>query len=120
MVSSQRQQDLVNQNNVLEVVDDSLAVEEVHCGCQPVPVETFSRSQGAGAAGNIGNGNNLLEGNDLDSGNDADNVNVTHEECGKEQGEHDKCPESAGYEVGLLLFVLGLLLVGWRLLLCFY
>lgn len=103
---------------MLEVVDDSLAVEEVHCSGQPVPVETLSRSQGAGAAGNVGDGDNLLKGDDLDSSDDCDDVNVTHEERGEEQRKHDKGPESARYEVGLFLFVLGLLFANcWLLLL---
>lgn len=122
VVSGQRQQDLVNQNNVLEVVNDSLAVEEVHGSRQPVPVETLSRSKGAGTAGDVGDGNDLLERDDLYSGNNGNDVDVSHKERGKEQGEHDKGPESASYEVGLLLFVLGLLLANcWRLLLvdCF-
>lgn len=118
MVSGQRQQDLVNQNNVFEVVNDSLAVEKVHGSCQPVPVETLSRSKGASTAGDVGDGNNLLERDDLYSGNNGNNVDVSHKERGKEQGEHDKGPESASYEVGLFLFVLGLLLANcWRLLL---
>lgn len=41
VVRCQRQQDLVNQNNVLEVVDDRLAVEEVHGGREPIPVQTL-------------------------------------------------------------------------------
>jgi hypothetical protein len=43
---------------------------------------------------------------------------VTHEERGEEQRKHDKGPESARYEVGLFLFVLGLLFANcWLLLL---
>jgi hypothetical protein len=39
VVGGQGQQDLVDEQNVLEVVDDALAVEEVHCGAEEVPVE---------------------------------------------------------------------------------
>lgn len=97
---------------MLEVVNDSLAVEEVHCRRKPVPVETLSGAQRAGATGDVGDGDDLLEGNDLDSRDDADDVDVAHEECRKEHGEHDKGPEGARHEVGLLFFVLGLLLFG--------
>ena len=102
---------------MLEIVDDRLAIEEVHGSRQPVPVETLSRSQGAGAAGNIGNGDDFFEGDDLDSGDDADDVDVAHEEGGEEERKHDKGPESARYEVGLFLFVLGLLFANCGLLL---
>lgn len=112
VVSRQRQQHLVDEDNVLEVVNDSLAVEEVHCRRKPVPVETLSGAQRAGATGDVGDGDDLLEGNDLDGRDDADDVDVAHEESRKEHGEHDKGPEGACHEIGLLLFVLGLLLFG--------
>lgn len=44
VVRRQRKQDLVNQHNVLKIVDDRLAIEEVHCGRQPVPVEALGRA----------------------------------------------------------------------------
>lgn len=106
MVGGQRQENLVYQNNVLEVVDDSLAVQEVHGRCQPVPVEALCRSEGTGATGDIGNGNDLLEGDDLDCGDDEDDVDVAHEQRSEEASEHDERPEGARHEVGLLLLVL--------------
>lgn len=118
VVSRQWQQNLVNENNVLEVVDDALAVEKVHGGAEPVPVKALGGAQVAGAAGDVGNSNDLLEGDDLDGGDNEDNVDVTHEKSGEEQGDHDEGPESTRVEVGLFLLVLGrLLLVGRRLLL---
>jgi hypothetical protein len=39
VVGSKGQENLVDQDDVLEVVDDTLAVEEVHGGAQEVPVE---------------------------------------------------------------------------------
>lgn len=112
MVGSQRQQDLVNEDNVLEVVDDALAVEEIHGSSQPVPVQALGGAQGSGATGDVGNGDDLLEGDDLDSGDDEDNVDVAHEQSSEEHGEHDKGPEGSGHEVGLFLLILGLLLLG--------
>ena len=38
VVRRQRQENLVNQYNVLEIVDDALAVQKVHGRCEPVPV----------------------------------------------------------------------------------
>lgn len=111
-MSRKRQKDLVHEHNVLEIVNHSLSVEKVHGGRQPVPVETLGRSQGAGTAGHVRNGDDFLEGDDLDGGDDADDVDVAHEESREEQGEHDKCPEGAGDKVCLFLLVLGLFLVG--------
>lgn len=119
MMRGQWQQNLVDQDNVLEVVDDGLAVEEVHGAGEPVPVEALSGAQGAGATGHVCDGDDLLEGDDLDDGDDEDDVDVAHEEGREEEGEHDKGPEGPGHEVCLFLLVLGLsLLGGWRLLSC--
>ena len=41
VVGGQRQEDAINEHDVLEVVDDGLAVEEVHGGDEPVPVEAL-------------------------------------------------------------------------------
>lgn len=115
VMGGQGQQDLVDQDDVLEIVDDGLAVQEVHgCG-QPVPVEALGRAQLASAAGDAGDGDDLFEGDDLDGSDDADDVDVAHEEGGEEAGEHDKGPESTGQEVGLLLLILGSFLVFGRL-----
>lgn len=112
MVGSEREQDLVNEDNVLKVVDDALAVQKVHCGGEPVPVKALGRSQGAGAAGDVGNGNDLLEGDDLDGGDDCDHVDVAHEEGAKEDANHDKGPQRPRPKVGHFLFVLGSLFFG--------
>ena len=38
VVSGEREEDFVDQDDALEVVDDAFAVEEVHGGCEEVPV----------------------------------------------------------------------------------
>lgn len=111
MMGGQRQENLVDQDDVFEVVDDGFSVKVVHCGGQPVPVQTLRRTQLAGAARDAGNGNDLLEGDDLNDRHDADDVDVAHEEGGQEAGHHDKGPEGPGNEVGLLLLILGAFLV---------
>lgn len=108
VVRRQRQQDLVDQDDVLEVVDDGLAVEEVHGRRKPVPVKALGRAKRASAARNVCDGDDLLEGHDLNSGDDDDDVNMPHEQGGKEAREHDESPERALDEVGLLLLVIGL------------
>jgi hypothetical protein len=117
VVSRQWQQNLVNEDNVLEVVDDALAVEKIHGGAEPVPVKALGGAQVSGAAGDVGNSNDLLEGDDLNGGDNEDDVDVTHEKSGEEQGDHDEGPEGTRVEVGLFLLVLSrLLLVGRGLL----
>lgn len=114
VVVGKRQQDLVDEHNVLEVVDDALAVEEVHCRGQPVPVEALGGLEGTGAAGDVGNGNDLFEGDDLDGGDNGDDVDVAHEEGNEEAGNHDQGPNGACPKVGLFLFIFGFLVFGSR------
>ena len=54
----------------------------------------------------------------MNSGDDSNHVNVAHEESGEEDGNHDECPDRSRPEVGLFLFVLGLLFFGGGRLLC--
>lgn len=108
MVGRKREQEAVDHEDVLEVVDDALAVEKVHGGAEEVPVERLCEAQAAGFAGDVGDGNDLLEGDDLDGGNDYDDVEVAGAEGPEEAGDHDQSPCGAGDEVGLLLLILGL------------
>lgn len=107
VVGCQGQKHPVDEHNVLEVVDDALAVEKVHGARQPVPVEALGSLDVPGAGRHGRNGDDLLERDDLDGGHDGDDVDVTHEEGGEEAGDHDQGPEGTGYEVGLLLLVVG-------------
>ncbi len=120
VVRCKRQKNSINEYNMLKVVDDTLAVEKVHGRGEPVPVETFGGPQRAGTAGDVGNGDDLLEGDDLDAGDDGDDVDVTHEQGGKEDGNHDKGPDCPRPKVCLFLFVLSLELLCGRLVLLFY
>lgn len=105
MVGSQRKQDLVDQHDMLEVVDDTLAVQEVHGRGEPVPVQGLGSLDIPCATRDGRNCDHLLEGDNLDGGHDGDDVDVAHEQRGKEASNHDKGPESPRYKVGLLLFV---------------
>lgn len=111
MVRSKRQENLVHDENMLKVVDDALAVEKVHCGDEPVPVEALGGAEGAGARGDVCDGDDLLEGDDLDGGDDDEDVDVAHEEGGEEDADHDEGPYGACPEVCFLLFVRGLFLL---------
>jgi hypothetical protein len=118
VVRGQRQQNLVDEYYVLEVVYDSLAVEKVHGGSQPVPVQALGRTQLPRPARNARNRYDFAEGHDLDGRDNENDVYVTHEEGRKEAPDHDEGPEGARHEVGPLLLVFGLLLDGrqWLLL----
>jgi hypothetical protein len=115
VVGRQGKQDSVDKQNVLEVVDDALAVQEVHGGSQEVPVQRFGEAQAAGLAGDVGYRNDLLEADDLDSGDDNNDVQVASAEGEEEASDHDQGPCGAHDEVGLLLLVLALLGDWWCL-----
>lgn len=105
VMSSQRQQDLVNQDHMFEVVYDALPVEEVHGRREPEIVQAFGGAQIACSAGDVGDGNDLLKGDHLDRSDDEDDVDMAHEKRGEEAADHDKRPESPRDEVGFLLLV---------------
>lgn len=107
VVGGEGQQHAVDEHDMLEVVDDGLAVEEVHGGDEPVPVEALGGPQLARAAGHAGDGDDLLERHDLDDGDAGDDVDVAREERREEEADHDERPERADEEVGLLLFIFG-------------
>lgn len=107
MVSSQGQENLVDQDDVLEIVYAALPVEKVHGRSQPVPVEALCRAQITLATRYGGDSDHFLEGDDLDVCYNAKYVNVTHEEGGKKTKDHDKCPKRSCYEVLFLFLILG-------------
>lgn len=79
MVRSERQQDLVHQYDVLEVIDHTLPIQEVHCGPEEIPVQRLCESQTPRPAGHVGYGDDLLEGHDLDGRDNHDDVDVARE-----------------------------------------
>lgn len=108
MVSSKGKQDAVDQQDMLEIVDDTFAIEEVHGGSQEVPVQRLGEAQVSRLAGNGMYGDDLFEGYYLESGDEDDDVDVTREEGPKEATKHSKSPYSARVEVLHLLLVFGL------------
>lgn len=106
MVSCEWQKYPINKNNVLKIIDDTLAVKEVHCCSQPVPVQTLCETQPTRTTGDIGDCNDLLEGDDLYSSHNGDNVEMSHEHGPKESSYHDKRPYRSRDEGLLLLFVI--------------
>lgn len=53
VVGSEREENLVDEDDVLEVVNDTLPVEEVHCAAQKVPIQTLCEPQAPGAAWDV-------------------------------------------------------------------
>lgn len=115
MVGGQGQQDPVDEQDMLEVVDDALAVQKVHGGAEKVPVERLGEAQTAGLAGDVGDGDDLLEADDLHGGDDGDDVEVASAEGEEEAANHDERPCCADDEVCLFLLVLALFWDGWCL-----
>jgi hypothetical protein len=108
VVGRQGKQQAVHHQDVLEVVDHTLAVQEVHGSAQEVPVQRLGEAQTAGLARHVRNCNDLLKRYNLHRGDDDDNEEVAGAEGPEEARNHDKGPYCARYEVGLLLFVLAL------------
>jgi len=108
VVGRKGQQDAVDEEDVLEVVDDALAVEKVHGGPQEIPVERLGEAQTPRLAGHSMYGNDLLEGDDLDGGDYDYDVDVAGEQGPEEAAQHDKGPYGPGVEVLELLLVVGL------------
>jgi hypothetical protein len=75
VVRCQWKQQHIHQENVLEVVNDALSVQEIHCCGQKIPVETFGELKILLSRWNICNRNNFLERHHLhhrDNGGDID------------------------------------------------
>lgn len=88
---------------MLEVVNDALAVEEVHGHPEEVPVQGLCESQTSRPARHVYDADNLFEGHDLDGGYDDDDVDVPGEQGAQKHADHDKGPYCAGDECLLLL-----------------
>lgn len=93
---------------MLEVVNDALSVQKVHCRRQKVPIQRFGETQVLLLIRDIGDGDNFLEGDDLDSGNESDDIDVPREQRDEETGDHYEGPYRPGDEGLLLLLVFGL------------
>lgn len=105
VVCRERQKNLVHQDDVLEVVDHTLAVQEVHGGSEEVPVESLCEAQTARPRRHICNRNDLLVANNLHGGHNDEHIDVAREHRSEEEGDHDKSPDRACNESLLLLLV---------------
>ena len=113
MVRSERQQDTIDQNNVLEVVNDALAVEEVHGRAEKIPIQRLGEAQAPCATRDIGNCDDFFERDNLHCRDHDYHVDVAGEDTAEEDTNHHECPDHARDEGLLLLFELGQLLLLW-------
>jgi hypothetical protein len=93
---------------MLEVVYDTLAIEEVHGDSQEVPIERLCEAKAARLTRNVGDSDDLFERDDLNRGDNDDDVQMARAESTEEEAYHHECPYCAHYEIGLLLLVLAL------------
>jgi len=106
VVGCKWQENFVDQDNVLEVVNNTFSIEKVHCRCQPIPVERLCKSQPPRATRDVCNGDNFLEGDDLYCRDQRNDVYVPHKHSTKEGAYHDQRPYGSRDEGCLFLFVL--------------
>lgn len=104
VVRGQREQHLVDEEDVLEVVDDTLSVQEIHCCREEIPIQGLGEAEVLLLAGDVGDGNDFLEGDNLDRGDQTNDIDVTGEHGDEKAGDHHESPYRAGNE-GLLLFL---------------
>lgn len=104
MMSCKRQEYSVHQNNVLEVIDNALTVQEVHCDTEEVPVERFREPQTPCSRRNIADRDDFLEAYDLHRCHNDDQVQMPSEHRAEEATDHDERPYGTRYE-GLLLLL---------------
>ena len=107
-----REKHSIHQQNMLEIVDDALSIQIIHCRSQEIPIERFCKSQVLRFAGDIGDSNDLLERHDLDSGDQDNKVEVAGKQGHEEPGNHYERPYRPGNKGLLLLFVIGELAFG--------
>lgn len=109
VMCSERQQDLVYQQNVLEIVDNALSVQEVHCDGKEVPVQRPRQWEILPFGGHLCDVDDLLEADDLNSSDQEENVNVSAEHGQEEAPDHCQGPYRTS-DKGLFLLLIFILL----------
>lgn len=105
MVGCERQKHLVHQQDMLEVVNDTLSVEEVHGRRQEIPIERFCKAQVLLSARNIRNCDDFLKGDDLNRRHNRYQIYMTGEHGTKEASNHDERPDRTSNKCLSLLFI---------------
>lgn len=115
MMRRKRQQDLVNEDDMFEVVDDAFTVEKIHSNGEKVPVQALGEAKASRPTWDVRDGDDFLERNDLDRSANHDDVDVAGEQGPEEASYHDKSPYRARDESLLLLLVVRGLRWWWGL-----
>lgn len=114
-MGSKGQQNLVNQQNVLEVIDDTFTIQKVHRDSQEIPVQGSGERKVLLLGGDLSNVDDLLERDHLDGRNKEKNVDMATEHGEEEPPDHGKRPDCTRDEGLFFLFIFHLL-VFWLLL----
>lgn len=91
---------------MLKIIDNTLAVQEVHGGSKEIPIQALCELQLLLARRHICDSNDLFEGDDLHSTDQRHDVDMACRHGPEEGSYHHQCPYCASYESLFLLFVL--------------
>jgi len=105
MVCRKWEQDFVDKKNMLEIVDDTFTVEEVHGDGKEVPAEGSGKREISLLARNLGNCNDFFKGYDLDGGDNHQDIDMTSEHSTEEAANHGQSPYRPCNESGLFLLI---------------
>lgn len=103
------QQHFIHKDDMLEVVDDALAIEVVHGRAQKIPIQRLGEPQAPRPAWHVCDCNDLFEGYHLHPCYDKNDEYVAGEEGNEEGRYHDKGPYRPCDDGLLLLLVFGVL-----------
>lgn len=92
---------------MLEIIDDALPIEEIHCRREEIPIQRLGEFQVLRSARNVRDGDNFFERYDLYRCDDSDHVDVSGQDGGKEASDHDERPYRSCYETLLLFLIVG-------------
>lgn len=109
----QWQKHFVNQQDMLEVVDDRLAVQEIHGDPQEVPVERSGERQPFLLGRYLSNADDFFERDDLNGCDEEQHVHMPAKHAQEETTDHDKRPCCSNDKCLLLLLIFVLYAYFW-------
>lgn len=116
VMNGQRQQKVVNQDDVLEIVNHGLSFQKVNGCSQKVPIERPAPGQVFLTRRLCCQVDDFLEGKDLDQDHESNEPDVTSSKRDKKASNHDEGPNGSDYKVlfFLFLFACGVLFCCWN------
>lgn len=109
------QKDLVHEQNMLEVINDTFTIQKVHCYGKEVPIQRPRQWEVLLLGRDLGNVDDLFEADDLDGSNQEENVDMSAEHSQEETSNHCQSPYCTS-DKGLFLL---LILIFWNFRLLF-